>query len=58
MSAADANDNPRIQKFLVPAPRDVQQRAVDRELKRLRPKFRFSDAELRRLRQSRRKRVG
>lgn len=47
----------RIKKFLTPTSKDMTERAVERELDRIRPQFRFSDAELRRLRQPRRKRA-
>lgn len=57
MSSNGGNGDPRIKKFLTPASKDAQERAVERELERIRPQFRFTDAELRRLRQPRRRRV-
>jgi hypothetical protein len=55
--ATNGDSDSGIKKFLIPASRITQERAVARELNRLRPQFRFSDAELRRLRQPRRKRL-
>jgi hypothetical protein len=57
MAADDRNEDSRIAKFLRPVSKEARERAVERELDRIRPQFRFSDAELRRLRQPRRKRV-
>ena len=57
MAADDRNDDLRIAKFLKPLSKEAREGAVERELDRLRPQFRFTDAELRRLRQPRRKRV-
>ena len=45
MAENDANNNFRIEKFLRPMPKDTQERAVERELDRIRPQFRFTDQE-------------
>jgi hypothetical protein len=46
-----------IDKFLRPEPKALTDRAVEQELKRIRPQFNFTAADLRRLRQPRRRHV-
>jgi hypothetical protein len=46
-----------IKKFLRPEPRALTDEAVERELKRVRPEFNFSPADLRRLRRPKRGRA-
>jgi hypothetical protein len=57
MSSENGQRPRRVEKFLTPEPKDLTKRAVAQELTRIRPQFGFTDAELRRLRQPRRKRV-
>ena len=55
--ASESNHDRQIKKFLTPEPKDVTRRTVERELNRIRPQFGFTEAELRRLRLPRRKRL-
>jgi hypothetical protein len=57
MSPGSRSQNARVKKFLTPEPKDLTKRAVEAELRRIRPQFGFTDAELRRLREPRRKRA-
>jgi hypothetical protein len=50
-------DQGAIQKFLKPEPKSLTDEAVERELESVRTKFNFSDADLKRLRRPRRRRV-
>lgn len=57
MSPESRAQNARVKKFLTPEPKDLTKRAVEQALNQIRPQFGFTDAELRRLREPRRRRA-